>query len=313
MFRVIARFAALGFALIFIFALCLTACAGTEKKVTGNIEDKDDQEHLNIVTSFFPVYVATINIAKDVPGVSIINMTEPQTGCLHDYALRPADLKLLEKADIFVVNGAGMESFIEDVINQHEGLKVIEASEGIDLLEDENGEANPHVWVSITNAITYVNNIADQLSAADSTNKDQYSANAAAYVQKLEDLKNEMHNVLDGLKNRDIITFHEAFPYFALEFNLNIAAVVEREPGSEPTPRELAEVIDIIRQTGIKSLFTEPQYSVKAAEAIARDTGAKVYTLDPVVTGEAVPGSADAYIVSMRKNMETLVKALGDQ
>jgi len=309
----IARFAAICFAFIFIFTLCLTACAGKEKNSLDNTADKDNQEQLNVVTSFFPVYVATINVTKDVPGVSVINMTEPQTGCLHDYALRPADLKLLEKADIFVVNGAGMESFLEDVIKQHEGLKVIEASKGIELLVDEDGEANPHVWVSITNAIAYVKNIADQLSEADPENKDLYSANAEAYVKKLSELKDEMHNTLDGLKNRNIITFHEAFPYFAQEFNLNIAAVVEREPGSEPTPKELAEIIDIVRQTGIKALFTEPQYSEKAAEAIARDTGAKVYTLDPVVTGEAVPGSADAYIVSMRKNMQTLAEALEDR
>lgn len=309
----IARFTAIGFVLIFIFVLCLTACSGTEKKGMGSIADKDDQESLNVVTSFFPVYLATINVAKGIPGVSVINMTEPQTGCLHDYALKPADLKLLEKADIFIVNGAGMETFLDDVIRQQEDLIVIEACEGIELLKDENSEVNPHVWVSVTNAITYVNNIANQLSAADPANKNKYSANAEAYVQKLTALKEEMHNALDDLENRDIITFHEAFPYFAQEFNLNIAAVVEREPGSEPTPGELAEVIDIIGQTGIKALFTEPQYSAKAAEAIARDTGAKVYTLDPVVTGEAIPSSADAYVVLMKKNMETLAEALGER
>lgn len=302
---------AMGFVFIFALVFLMTACGGTDKSGLENAADKGGQTSLNVVTSFYPVYLATINITKDISGVTVTNMTEPQTGCLHDYSLRPADMIMLEKADVFVINGAGMESFLDDVIRQREDLKVIEASKGIALLKDESGEENPHVWVSVTNAVTYVNNIAAQLSEADQANEEQYRSNAAAYVQKLTDLKDEMHSALDGLKSRDIITFHEAFPYFAQEFDLNIAAVVEREPGSEPVPKELAEIIDKIKQTGIKALFAEPQYSSKAAETIARDTGAKVYTLDPVVTGEAVPDAADAYIVTMRKNVETLVEALG--
>lgn len=307
----ILRSAVISFTFIFMFAFLAAACVRTENNRLENTTGT--QSGLDVVTSFYPVYLVTINVTKDIPGVTVTNMTEPQTGCLHDYALKPADLKMLEKADVFVINGAGMESFLDDVIRQQEDLKVIEASEGIALLKDENGEENPHVWVSVTNAVTYTNNIAARLSEADPANEEQYGSNAAAYVQKLLALKDEMHGVLDDLKSSDIITFHEAFPYFAQEFDLNIAAVVEREPGSEPVPKELAEIIDTITQTGIKALFAEPQYSSKAAETIARDTGAKVYTLDPVVTGEATPDAADAYIVTMRKNMETLVEALGNR
>ena len=313
MSRKILQSVAMGFVFIFTFMFLMTACGVTDKSGPENAVDKGGQTNLNVVTSFYPVYLAAINITKDISGVTVTNMTEPQTGCLHDYSLRPADMIMLEKADVFVINGAGMESFLDDVIRQREDLKVIEASKGIALLKDESGEENPHVWVSVTNAITYVNNIATQLSEADQANEEQYKSNAAAYVQKLTDLKDEMHSALDTLKSRDIITFHEAFPYFAQEFDLKIAAVVEREPGSEPVPKELAEIIDTVKQTGIKALFAEPQYSSKAADTIARDTGAKVYTLDPVVTGEAVPDAADAYIVTMRKNVETLVEALGNR
>lgn len=313
MFKRVLQSVAMGIVFIFVFMFLMTACGGTDKSGPESAADKGGQTNLNVVTSFYPVYIATINITKDISGVTVTNMTEPQTGCLHDYSLRPADMIMLEKADVFVINGAGMESFLDDVIRQREDLKVIEASKGIALLKDERGEENPHVWVSVTNAVAYVNSIAAQLSETDRANEEQYSSNAAAYVQKLTDLKDAMHSALDGLKSRDIITFHEAFPYFAQEFDLNIAAVVEREPGSEPVPKELAEIIDMITQTGIKALFAEPQYSSKAAETIARDTGTKVYTLDPVVTGEAVPDASDAYIVAMRKNMETLVEALGNR
>lgn len=268
------------------------------------------QADFNIVTSFYPVYIATINITRDIPGVTVTNMTKPQTGCLHDYSLRPDDLKTLEKADIFVINGAGMEAFLDDVIKQRGDLGIITAADGIPLIRDRNGDENPHVWVSITNEIACVRNIAAGLSEADPAHAAQYSANSEAYCRKLDSLKAEMHTELDGLKNRDIITFHEAFPYFAQEFNLNIASVVEREPGTEPSPRELGSIIDMVRETGSRALFAEPQYSSKAADAIARETGAKVYTLDPVVTGDAAPDAYDAYIDAMRQNGLTLEEAL---
>ena len=119
-----------------------------------------------------------------------------------------------------------------------------------------------------------------------------------------------MHDTLDKVPHKDIVTFHEAFPYFAKEFGLNIIAVVEREPGSEPTPNELQAVIQQIKPLSSKVLFTEPQYSPNAAQTIARETGAKIYTLDPVVTGEANADAMDAYLVTMRKNMNTLKEAL---
>jgi len=116
-----------------------------------------------------------------------------------------------------------------------------------------------------------------------------------------------MHLALDGMKNRDIVTFHEAFPYFAKEFNFNIVAVIEREPGSTPNAKDLSETIDRVKNLKVKALFAEPQYSAKAAETIATATGAKVYTLDPVVMG---PMEADAYINIMDNNLKTLEEAL---
>lgn len=300
----IVRLAALVLSVVFISGLLLlTGCGRENLKETG-------EGGIDIVTSFFPVYVAVINVTHDVPGITVTNMTEPQTGCLHDYALRPQDLKLLENADVFIINGAGMETFLSDVTAQQENLKIIEASDGIPLLSDESGEENPHVWVSLTNAVQYVKNIAAQLSEIDKDNAALYEQNAAAYIGKIEELSKEMHSEIGSLKNRDIITFHEAFPYFAQEFDLNIAAVVEREPGTEPTAKERRAIIDLVDQTGIKALFAEPQYSSGAAETIEAETGAMLYTLDPVVTGEAVPEAADAYLDAMRQNMVTLKKAL---
>ena len=291
------------FCLLASLCLLLTGCGGTNTAGGG----KDGSFH--IVTSFYPMYVATINITQGVDGVTVTNMTKPQTGCLHDYQLMTEDMKTLEKADAFVINGAGMESFLDKVVEQQKNLKIIDASKGIELLKDDD-EENPHVWLSVTDAILQVKNIAEQLKAADPKHADAYEKNAAAYIKKLEALKAEMHAELDTVPNKDIVTFHEAFPYFAKEFGLNIISVVEREPGTEPTPAELQATIEQVKKLPVKVLFTEPQYSPSAAETIARETGAKIYTLDPVVTGEANEQALNAYIDTMKKNMETLKTAL---
>ena len=134
-------------AILLLSATLLTGCG--QNSTADNGQKADGK--FRIVTSFYPVYIATANITKGVDGVEVINMTKPQTGCLHDYQLTTDDMKTLDQADAFVANGAGMEAFLDKVINEHKNLKVIDASKDIELLQDEEGE-NPHVWLSITDA-----------------------------------------------------------------------------------------------------------------------------------------------------------------
>lgn len=292
--------------IVFAASMLLTGCNNSAES-NNSIESNNK---LTIVTSFYPMYISTLNIVKDIPDVEVINMTAPQTGCLHDYSLSTKDLKTLINADIFVINGAGMESFLDDVIDEYSDLKIIEASNGISLIEDTDHDVNPHVWVSISKNIEEVSNIAKELSAFDPNHASEYEANADAYIAKLENLRTEMHAALDNVNNKDIITFHEAFPYFAEEFNLNIAGVIEVEPDSEPSAKEVENIISIINEKNIKALFTEPQYSSKIADTIAKETGASIYTLDPIVTGDANENAYDDYIVKMQENLNTLKEAL---
>lgn len=261
-----------------------------------------------IAASFYPMYIMLMNITKDIPDIQIVDMTQPTAGCLHDYSATPSDIKNLEGASALVINGADMESFMSKVIAQFPDLTIIESSKGISLIEGEGDEGtNPHVWVSVSNAIQQVKNIGAGLAELLPADADKITANTSAYAAKLEELRGRMHQELDSLPNRDIVTFHEAFPYFAQEFNLHIAGVIEREPGSEPSAKELAETIETIRQLNVKALFAEPQYPQTAANTIAEETGSKVYTLDPAVTG---PMDADAYINSMQSNLQVLKEAL---
>ncbi len=292
-------------AMMVMLSLLAAGCGGNEAQ-KGSKEGE-----FVIVTSFYPMYIDVLNITEGVEGVKVVNMTKPQTGCLHDYQLTTEDLKTLESADAFVVNGGGMESFLDKVTSQQKNLKIIDASKSdkINFLKDGD-EENPHVWLSVTYAIEQVKAITSQLCEADPAHEKQYRDNAMAYVEKLMNLREEMHGELDTLPHKDIVTFHEAFPYLAKEFRLNIVSVVEREPGTEPSPKELEELIAQVKALPVKVLFAEPQYSPVAAETIARETGAKLYQLDPVVTGEAKPEAKDAYLNTMRENMKVLKEAL---
>ena len=237
----------------------------------------------------------------DTDGVEVINLTKPQTGCLHDYQLTTEDMKTLETADIFVINGLGMENFLDKVTKN---LKIIDASKSDEIYLIKDGEEiNPHVWMSITYTMAQVREIQRQLCELDPAHASKYKDNAFNYLNELSALRDEMHFALDNLPNKDIVTFHEAFPYFAAEFKLNIAGVIEREPGTEPTPQELTDTINIVNNLPVKVLFTEPQY-------FARETGAKILTLDPITTGESKIENKSDYLNKMRQNMNTLFDAL---
>ena len=306
--------------IVFAASMLLTGCNNSAES-NNSIESNNK---LTIVTSFYPMYISTLNIVKDIPDVEVINMTAPQTGCLHDYSLSTKDLKTLSSADIFVINGAGMESFLDDVIDEYSDLKIIEASKGIDLIEDtehddhtedhdhedHDHDVNPHVWVSISKNIEEVSNIAEELSSLDPNHANEYQDNANEYIAKLENLKTEMHSTLDNIAHKDIITFHEAFPYFAEEFGLNIVGVIEIEPDSEPSAKEVENIISIINEKNIKALFTEPQNTKKIADTIAKETGASIYTLDPIVTGDSNEKAYNDYIIKMQENLNTLKEAL---
>lgn len=302
------------FSILLLITLVLSGCGTVSDSQTGSdingvpTSATGEKKPLVIAASFYPMYIFTLNIANEISDVQVINLTQPTTGCLHDYALTAEDMKKVTKADILVINGAGIESFIDKVINQKPDLKIIDASQGIPLLKGTGEEGyNPHVWVSISNAILQVKNIGRELAVLNPENAAQYQANTARYVQELQKQKEKMHTQLEGIQNRNIITFHEAFPYFAEEFNLNIAGVIEREPGSEPSAKELEETVAVIRKLHIKAIFAEPQYPAKAAQTIADETGAEVFYLDPVVSG---PMEATAYTDIMERNLATLQGAL---
>ena len=258
-----------------------------------------------IVTSFYPIYIIAKNAACNINNVKVVNMTSSNIGCLHDYSVTAEDMKNIEKADVFLINGVGMETFIDKVAERYPNLKTVELSKGISFIDDGD-DKNPHIWMSVSNVISMVNNCVEALCQADIKNSDIYKKNGDAYIKELKNLKTEMDERFKKFRGEKIITLHEAFSYFAKDYDLIIAAVVEHNPGMEPSAKELADLIDTVRRSGIKYIFAEPQYSSSSAEIIAKETGAKVLILDSMVTG---PDDRDAYIKAMEKNSLVLIGA----
>ena len=285
---------------IVLAALLVFFTAGCSRRTQQNVK-------FRVVTSFYPLYIMALNITDGIEGIQVDNMAGQQAGCLHDYQLQSKDMKNIEQADLFIMNGAGMENFMNKVTAQLPNLHIVDSSTGITLLRDDDGIANPHIWVSITNYIQQVDNIEKGLASADPKNAPAYQKNAQDYIAKLSSLRGKMHEELSDIKQKDIITFHEAFPYFAEEFGLHIAKVVNREPDSQPSARELAETIRLVRATGVKAVFAEPQYPKSAADIVAHESGASMYTLDPSVTGS---NDKNAYLDAMEKNLAVLKRAL---
>lgn len=264
---------------------------------------------LKIVTSFYPLQIMAMNLTADLPGVTVENLTGPMSGCPHDHQLAPEALRSLAAAAVLVVNGAGLEGFIEKIAAQYPALVIIDASQGFGPAPDhpERAGMDPHIWVSVSGAMHQVRTIAAGLAAADPARAERYRANADRYLARLEALRHEMRAALAPLPNRRIVTFHEAFTWFAREFDLEVVAVVKRHPGAEPGAGELARIIRRARAGNVRAVFTEPQYSPRAAEIVAREIGARVHQLDPAATG---PEHPDAYLEIMRANLATLKKAL---
>lgn len=283
----------------------------------GGCAAEGNQGH--IVASFYPVYILAQNVVKDVEGLTLTCMTAPSSGCLHDYQLLTSDMRALAGAGAFLINGAGMEGFLPEIASQFPALPVIDCSRNVPLLTEDahgdeeeesdhgHGDFNAHIWLDPQNAIRMVENIRAGLAALFPGQADKINQNAAEYTAVLTALDEELRSAISLLPRRGIVTFHEAFPYFAKAYGLQIVAVVALEPDEPISPKMLRQVVQAVKAAGCPPLFSEPQYENAALKTISQETGAKVYELDPLVTGN---GEMTAYEDCMRKNLAVLREAL---
>ncbi len=273
---------------------------------------KEDEAYFKVVTSFYPVYVSAANIIGDIEGVSLKNLTEPDTGCLHDYALTTADLKNLDGAGLFILNGLGMESFAGKVAYGVRGMTTLDCGKYIEnILESKTGEENPHYWMSIDNTIAQCEKIASKLSELDPVHEAEYMANKDEYVRKLTELKTEAEARVAALSEKELVVFHESFDYFADEFGLSVASVISGHNGGAPSASKLAATVDYMKENDIDAVFTEKQFPADVAETVAREADAEVYFLEVLTSGKINSETKDAYINAVKYNLGVLEEALG--
>ncbi len=268
---------------------------------------------LKVVATIFPLADFVKNVAGDK--VEIITLLPPGASP-HTQELSPKVMKKVSGAKLLVANGAGLDFWIVDAVKNAAGSDMVvvgtsSALEGSLISGDEHDEGgtNPHFWLDPVLAQKQVETIAAALAMVDPDNKDFYLENAANYIAQLKSLDEEIRNTTQSFSSREFITFHPAWAYFAERYELVEAAVIEEAPGKEPSAAYIKEVVDIAKALKVKAIFAEPQFSTKAADAIAADSGAKVLLLDPI-GGTGLEGRG-SYIALMRYNVAQMAEAMG--
>lgn len=280
-----------------------------------NPTNTDDSSGMAIYTSFYPMYFLASEIAGDKAKViSLVPAgVEP-----HDWEPKPRTVAELQEADMFIYNGAGMETWVDNVMPtlQKSGIRIVEASKGIELLSNnEKDEANliydPHVWISPAKYKQQAQNIFEELSTLDSDNKDYYRANYEKLAKELDKLDSDYRQAVAGFKSKVFIVSHSAFGYLASEYGLTQLAIRGVTPQSEPSPAKLAELTEICRENNIKYIFFESLVSPKLSQTLADEVGAEILILN---TGQGISEEeikqGENYITIMYDNLENLEKAL---
>ncbi len=281
---------------IFLLALLLCGCAAPA-------------EPAQVAATTLPVYEFTSLLCEGT-GLTVTRLVTESVSCLHDYSLNVRQVKAAEAAEVIVMNGAGLEAFLDDLLLNKQ---IIDASQGIDLLcpeaqghEDHQGhhhESDPHIWLSPALAKQMAQNICTGLTKRYPQHGDAFCANLEALLTKLETLEAYGQEVLAELSCRELITFHDGFSYFAQAFGLTLLEAVEEESGSEASAKELIHLIQEVEHHGLPAVFTECNGSTSAAQIIARETGAACMALDMAMSG-------DSYFTAMYHNIDTIKEAL---
>lgn len=305
-----------------IFLIISLGCYGVVKIVDTHETQNDN--HL-LVSSFYPQYIILLNLVDNCDSITVKNMTSSATGCLHDYQITSADMKKLDHADAFIINGGGMENFLDDILKVYPNIKVIDSCKNIELLENnyshshdhndndideehshEHTDYNAHVWLNPQNYIKQIKNITLELYKIYPNYKKQINTNSKKYIKRISTLQDNINNLKSNInteKKINAIIFHDSFSYIADSFNLNIIECIEIESDSSLSAGTIASTIDEIEAHNIRILLTEKQFKTTIADNIASETKAKVYVLDSLVTGDY---TKDSYIKGMESNLKTI-------
>lgn len=253
-----------------------------------------------VAASVLPVYVSVKNVVGERARVGLL--VQPG-GDMHDYFMRPGDIKTLEEAEIVFINGASLEGFLAGRLR---GKRVVDVSRGIKLIE-AGGEADPHVWLNPLNAAVQVKNIRDEMAGYDPGGREFYEKNADEYIGMLLRLDEDIMKGLSVLRTKHLITYHAAFGYFAERYGL-IPHSISGIGGGHARPDALAGIYITVKREGVPAVFVEKGYMKEFAERLRIDLGVDICELDDVTAGPSEPG---LYERAMRGNLSEIIRCLG--
>ncbi len=308
-------------------AVSLGSCASNTPITNGaspQAQSANSRTYLQVVTTFIPITDFTKAVAGDRAQVTQLLPTNVSP---HDFQAKPEDAQKLAKAGVLIENGLGMEVFLDELVKNtgNSNLKIIDSSKGVQTISTEaiqghdpgsgekpdkagHEEFNPHIWLDPKRAIRQVENIRDGLIAADPSGKEIYTANAAAYMQRLRKLDAETTKMLQPFAGKTFVVFHDFAPYFAQSYNLKANFLVD-VPEDNPSPDDVKRVMNTVKVTDLKTLLAEPRSGEDAFAALAKDLKVRVSTFDPMETGSPGALQPEYYIITMQQNVKTLVTA----
>ncbi len=263
--------------------------------------DDDSDNRLRVVTSLEIFADMVRNVAGDRAEVTALL---PSGADPHTYELSPGRVVDVARADLAFVNGLGLEGSLRTVIDENAGGPVDVLTDGLDIVD-----GNPHLWLDPMLAISYVQSILLALAANDPEGATEYAANAAAYADELLALDAEIEAALASIppERRKLVTFHDAYPYLANRYGLEVVAVVAPSPGQEPSARAIVDLIDAIETQNVPAVYKEPQFNAGVLESAADEAGARVLDL----LSDAFIDGVESYIDLMRFNAAQLQEGLG--
>lgn len=230
----------------------------------------------------------------------------PNSADPHTYEPPPIQIAKLSEAKLVVMNGLNLEAGLEKIIqeNASSSATVLQLAAGLPTLQD-----NPHLWLDVQNGMTYVERIRDSLASVDPAGADVYRANADAYLAELRTVDAEVAAAVDSIppERRKLVTFHDAYPYLAHRYGLQIVGFVVESPGKEPSAQQVSDLANAIRDQKVPAVFKEPQFSARVLDLAASDAGVQVC----VLYSDALDNNVKTYVDLMRFNANELTRCLG--
>jgi len=291
-----------------IIILAFTGGCNTSNDIAS--QDNSDIEGLKIVTSISILANMAENVVGDKGHIVYI---VPRSDNPEDHEMLPSELQKIINADVFFMNGWGLESSMERVLDSVTNTPIISLTEGITPIPLVGDDApDPHAWLDASLAIIYIENIRDTLITLDPDNEEIYRKNAEAYIEQLkilDDWIREQVNLIPE-ENRIIVVSENAFKYYGAAYGFQTEGIWELNAHEEGTPQQISRIVNIIRENNLPAVFVETTVNRRYMQIITNETGVPIAGEIYTDALGHIGSNADTYIGLMKHNTEIFVKGL---